>query len=375
MKITEVTVRRYAEEHDHAGEPAGREVLTVTVHTDAGITGMGFVSQMSSRSGSVGDLYAALLRRNLKNIVVGENPLHTEQVWRRMYAGVGRLGRSRGMIMSAMAAIDCALWDIKGKQLGVPVSDLLGGRRERIPTYANNAQHLPPDKLAAKAVEYVQKGHTALKIRGNALFVTLKEATARVVAVREAVGPDVKLMVDVNGTWDADTAIQQLKAWERYDVYWLEEPVPPEDVPGYVRVRQRAGRTYIVGGEQHAGVHEFRQLIEQGAVDIVQPDANVTGGITDWLRIYNLATAANVVVSPHALQWIHIHMAAALPNVKWIEYFMADNELFDFQVKLFKGPRIEESREEDGVFLLPPVAPGLGLELDEAEAERCLVEE
>jgi L-alanine-DL-glutamate epimerase-like enolase superfamily enzyme len=169
MRITDVTVKRYAEAQDPAAIPAGREVLTVTVHTDDGITGLGFVSQMGSRVGPVGDVHAVLLRRNLKHIVVGENPLHTDQVWRRMYAGVGRLGRSRGIVLNCMAAIDCALWDIKGKLLGVPVSDLLGGRRERIPTYANNAQHLPPDKLAEKAVEYVRMGHTALKIRGNAL--------------------------------------------------------------------------------------------------------------------------------------------------------------------------------------------------------------
>jgi len=191
--------------------------------------------------------------------------------------------------------------------------------------------------------------------------------------VRAAIGPDVKLMVDVNGTWDVDTAVQQLKAWERYDVYWLEEPVPPEYIIGYVRVRQRAGRTYIVGGEQHVGVREFRQLIEHGAVDIVQPNAAITGGITDWLRIHALATAASVQVSPWDLQRVHIHMSAGLPNVKWIDYFMVDNPLMAFQSRLFKGPSLQEERTEDGIFLLPPMAPGLGLVLDKVVAEECLV--
>ena len=110
----------------------------------------------------------------------------------------------------------------------------------------------------------MKQGHTALKIRGSATYVSLDEATERVKHVREAIGPNVKLMVDVNGTWDVDTAIQQLKRWERYDVYWLEEPVPPDDIPGYVRIRQRAGRTYIVGGEQHVGVPEFRAAHRAG---------------------------------------------------------------------------------------------------------------
>jgi L-alanine-DL-glutamate epimerase-like enolase superfamily enzyme len=264
---------------------------------------------------------------------------------------------------------------VKGKRLGAPVSALLGGRRTRVPTYANCAHHLPPDKLAAKAAEYVKRGHRALKIRGSATYVSLDEATARVQHVREAIGPDVKLMVDVNGTWDVDTAIQQLKRWERWDVYWLEEPVPPDDIPGYARVRERAGRTYVVGGEQHVGVTEFRALIEGKAVDVVQPNAAITGGITDWLRIHALATLASVPVSPWNLQAVHIHMAAGLPNVKWIEYFMPDNPLLEFQARLFKGPVLREETTPDGVVLLPPGGPGLGLELDEAVAAASLVAE
>ena len=123
------------------------------------------------------------------------------------------------------------------------------------------------------------------------------------------------------------------------------------------------------------GVLEFRQLIEQGAVDIVQPNAAITGGITDWLRIHALATLASVPVSPWNLQMVHIHLAAGLPNVKWIEYFMADNPLLEFQSRLFKGPVLREEATPEGVFLVPPDAPGLGLELDEAVAAAALVPE
>jgi L-alanine-DL-glutamate epimerase-like enolase superfamily enzyme len=368
MKITDVTVKRYSESRQ---AQAGAAIQIVEVHTNEGTMGTGLVSVGAATS----DVVATLLRRNLKNVIVGENPLLTDDLWRRMYEqAVPRRG-GQGIVRTCIAAIDFALWDIKGKLLNSPVSALFGGRRDRIATYANCAHHLPPDKLAEKAAEYVKKGHTALKIRGSATFVSLREATERVKQVREAIGPDVKLMVDVNGTWDVDTAIQQLKAWERYDVYWLEEPVPPDDIPGYVRVRQRSGRTYIVGGEQHVGVPEFRQLIEQGAVDVVQPNAAMTGGITDWLRIHAMATAYSVPVSPWDLQMVHIHMAAGLPNVKWIEYFMADNPLLEFQSRLFKGPVLREETTEEGVFLMPPVAPGLALELDEAVAEACLVRE
>jgi L-alanine-DL-glutamate epimerase-like enolase superfamily enzyme len=369
MKITDVTVKRYSASPTPRTDPGGIQI--VEVHTDTGVTGMGFVSAGSSTS----DIVATLIRRNLKAVVAGENPLLTEDLWRRMHAqAIPRRG-GEGLVRACVAAIDFALWDIKGKLLNAPVSTLLGGRRARVATYANCAHHLPADKLADKAASYVKQGHTALKIRGTLTYVSLSEATERVKQVREAIGPNVKLMVDVNGTWDVDTAIQQLRRWERYDVYWLEEPVPPEDIPGYVRIRQRAGRTYIVGGEQHVGVPEFRQLIEQGAVDIVQPNAAITGGITDWLRIHALATHASVPVSPWNLQMVHIHLAAGLPNVKWIEYFMGDNPLLEFQSRLFKGPVLREEATEDGIFLVPPDAPGLGLELDAAVAAAALVPE
>ena len=245
-----------------------------------------------------GDIINAMITNILAPAIKGGDPLLTRDLWTRMYAEAAPRRGGDGYMRNAIAAVDFALWDIKGKALGVPVSRLFGGHREKIPTYANCAHHMPPDKLAQRAAEDVAAGHKALKIRGTRSFVTLAEATARVKAVREAIGPDIKLMVDVNGSWDVDTAIQQLKAWEPYDVYWLEEPVPPHDIPGYVRVRERSGTTYIVGGEQHAGLAEHRQLIEQGAVDILQPNAAITGGITDFLRIHAFATAHSVPVSP-----------------------------------------------------------------------------
>ncbi len=366
MKITDVTVKRYSVSRDpqtYAGD-----IHIVEVHTDAGMSGMGFVTAANATS----EIAAMLVRRTLKAAVLGANPLLTEDLWRRMHEAVPRRG-GEGLVRTCVAGVDFALWDLKGKALGVPVSTLLGGHRARIPTYANCAHGLPPDKLAVKAAEYVKRGHTALKIRGS--FVSVQEAGERVKYVREAVGPDVKLMVDVNGTWDVDTAIEQLKRWEPYDVYWLEEPVPPDDIAGYARVRRRAGRTYIAGGEQHVGVLEFRQLIEQGGVDVVQPNAALTGGITDWLRIHALATLASVPVSPWNLQMVHIHMAAGLPNVKWIEYFMADNPLLEFQGRLFKGPAMREEVTKDGVVLLPPEGAGLGLELDPEVAAAALVKE
>ncbi len=132
-------------------------------------------------------------------------------------------------------------------------------------------------------------------------------------------------------------------------------------------------RRQFGGGEQHAGLLEFRALIEQGHVDIVQPNTLITGGITDWLRIHAFATASGVPVSPWDLQPVHIHLATGLPNVKWIEYFMADNALLEFQTKLFVGSVTREEVTDEGVFLRAPEQPGLGLELDLEIAKRSLV--
>lgn len=369
MRIVSVAVRRYRATRDRdAASSYGSEILIVEVATDEGVTGAGF----ATASAATGPLLATMIETLIAPAVRGEDPRLTERLWWRMYEAAPRRGGD-GLMRLAIGAVDFALWDIKGKALGAPVATLLGGRRALVPTYANCAHHLPPDKLAERAAEDVARGHRALKIRGTRSFVTPAEATERVRQVREAVGPEVRLMVDVNGSWDVDTAIQQIKAWEKYDVYWLEEPVPPHDVEGYRRIRARAGRTSIAGGEQHVGLAEFRQLIGAGAVDVVQPNAAITGGITDWLRIHAFATAEGVPVSPWNLQAVHLHMAAGLPNVQWIEYFMPDNALLAFQTQLLTGPALREKVTPEGVFLLAPEAPGLGLELDPAIAEASLV--
>lgn len=372
MQITNVKLDRYGEMRQVLEVFAGREIWVVSVETDQGITGHGFVTANVSPYGPSGDIARLLVNRNFRNMLVGQDPALTELLWQRMYGAIWRLGR-RGLGLQCLGAIDSALWDIKGKAAGVPASRLFGGHRERVKTYANAAHQLPPDKLAEKCLEYVKQGHTAVKIRGSATAVSRSEASERVRLVREAIGPDVRLMVDVNGTWDVDTAVQQLKAWERYDIYWLEEPVHPEDLPGYVAVRRRSGQTLIAGGEQHATMFEFRELLQQGAVDVVQPNVNVTGGITEWLKVHALATSLNVAVSPWDLQHIHIHMAVGLPNVQWIEYFTPDRD--ELASKLFKGPGLTEVRGSDAVYLEAPTAPGLGIEINGETAEPYLIRE
>lgn len=373
MKITGLTTQRYSESHDLADFGHATEVFTLSITTDEGLTGMGVLSLLVSPTGGVGPIYEAVIHDFLANLLVGEEASATERLWRRMYEATIRWGR-RGLAVHCISLVDLALWDIKAKQAGVPLWELLGGPvRDVIPTYVNTALHLPPKELAERAARYVERGFDALKIRGSATVVSTDEATRRVREVRAAVGPDVKLMVDVNGTWDPVTAIRMLRAWEPYDIFWLEEPVPPDDVHGYVRVRDVAKSmgVLIAGGEQLSTVHDFRLLMERDAVDVIQPNCTLAGGVTEFLRIGHLAESHAVRISPHTLQHVHNQLAAAVPAVMWLEVFMPDNPLRSFFLRLFKEPR--QAREAvDGVLELPR-APGFGLELDEELAEATRV--
>jgi L-alanine-DL-glutamate epimerase-like enolase superfamily enzyme len=375
LKITDLTVTRYAQSRSPEGAPAGPEIQIVEVMTDEGVSGTGFLTASNAKVSPSSEMLAGALRLNLRNIVLGQDPMLTDKVWRAMYGQfAGRQG-ARGIYLHAIAAVDFALWDIKAKLANRPLGDLFGDRKERIATYANAAHTVTPEEAAQVASDYVKKGHRAIKVRGTLGFSPLDVTNKRIEAVREAVGPDVKLMVDVNGSYGHDLAIQQLRRWRKLELYWLEEPVPPEDVLGYAKVKAHAGDTYIVGGEQHAGLEQFVNLLDVGGVDIVQPGSMQVGGLTEWLRVYNLATARGVPVSPWDLQAVHMHVASGLANVKWIEYFMPDNPMLEFQNRLFSEPRFEEEVTPDGVFLIPPSKPGLGLVLDPAAAERTRVSE
>ena len=370
MKITSLDVNRYRHPQSSGNTSVyGAEIIVIDVITDQGVNGMGFCTG-SAVSAEITQLY---LDKVIGPLLYGKDPRANKHLWQQLYHDALPRRGGDGLMRQAISAVDFALWDIKGKAAALPVWKLLGGDRSQVPTYANCAHHLPVDELAARAAEYVSAGHKAMKIRGTRSFVTLKEATERVIAVREAIGDDVRLMVDVNGSWDVDTAIQQLKVWQPYDVYWLEEPVPPQDFAGYASVRERSGDVYIAGGEQHVGLPEFQMLIDNHCIDVAQPNAAITGGITDWLQIHSYASAQGLPVSPWNLQQVHIHMAAGLPNVQWIEYFMADNALLEFQGQLLQGTQLQEVVEADGVYLKAPDAPGLGISVDSAVAEQSKV--
>jgi D-arabinonate dehydratase len=364
MKIIDVRASRYVQDVDVSDFGRAADILVVEIVTDEDVVGLGITSLFVPHSGEVVDLYAKLITANFREILMGEEACATQRLWDKMYAESAVWGRT-GIARQCMSVLDIALWDIKAKRARLPLWGLLGGPIvEKVPAYVNAALDLPPARLAERAAAYVAQGFTALKIRGSASVVTLDEATARVTAVREAVGPDVQLMVDVNGTWNADVAIHMLRDWEQFQVHWLEEPVPRDDVAGYVRVRRFAQQigVNIAGGEQLESLREIETFIASGAVDIIQPCPTFVGGITEMIRIAHLAERFAIPVVPHSVQHVSLHLVASMPALRSVEVFPHDNPMREFALRIIEGPR-EAVDPVDG-YLTLPTAPGIGYQLN-----------
>ena len=365
-----------------AGVQARRGGLLVEVETDDGIVGIG-------EAGPGGSVTADVIAKDLAPLLVGQDPLLIEGLWQRMFARTRQYGR-RGLVMQALSGIDIALWDIAGKVAKLPVYRLLGACRDRVEAYASGGfyrEGKSADDLAGEAEGYRARGFKGMKMKvgrnpstqthlreliGHARFceVEPEEDLARVAAVRRALGPQLKLMVDVNCAWSPAIAIEMGRAMEPYKLYWIEEPVATDDIEGSASVAA-ALATPIAGYETELGLYGFRELIGRGAVDIVQPDLAWSGGFSECRRIAAYAQAHHRMVAPHAFASAvnlvaALHFAAAVPNGLVLEWDQNPNAIRD---ELLKEPL---KLEKDGTVKLPE-RPGLGIELDRAAVERYRV--
>jgi L-alanine-DL-glutamate epimerase-like enolase superfamily enzyme len=342
----------------------------VEIDTDAGLTGLG---EAKVGVGNLGN-YAALvtlIHAELAPLLIGRDPRDISAVWESIYNGTrahyvlahGRtfpvVGR-RGITISALSGIDIALWDLLGQSLGQPVWRLLGGRlRERIPAYASGGW-APVGGVGKQLRQYVERGHRAVKMRVGLQDRSVDDSAARVREARESLGPDVGLMVDAHGTWSVREAQRFARKVADCDLAWLEEPVSPDNVTGQAEVRATTDIP-IAAGETEQTRFAFRDLIEARAVDVLQPDVAIAGGITETLRICALAATHGLTVAPHlwggaVLFASGLHLAVATPCVNTLEFSRGDNPLLHDLVQ-------EPFDLRDG-HVLPPERPGLGLTLD-----------
>jgi L-rhamnonate dehydratase len=351
-----------------AGLPPARTWLVVVELEDAdGVVGVG--------TAGFGNPATIEVLRQLEPFVVGRAPSEVAHVWETMYRATLNVGR-RGLVLHAISAIDIALWDMFGKQLGVPVYELLGGRlRPSLPAYASWLYATEDlDALAEEAAGWAAQGFGAVKQRLPNGPLEGKEGIRRNVdlvrTVVDAVGPSVDVMADAYMSWDVGYAIRCIRAIEDAGIRlrWLEEPVIPDDVPGLARIRA-AVATPIAAGEHEATRYGFRHLVEAGAVDVLQPDVNRLGGITEARRVWALGETFGLDVIPHLGFAHNAHLAITSLATPLLEYMPPpgrSDEADEDQVFWVAFP--DEPRAEDGKVTLSG-RPGLGVEVDRSVLE------
>jgi L-alanine-DL-glutamate epimerase-like enolase superfamily enzyme len=323
------------------------------IATAGGVEGFGYVVYPRP------DLMNAIAgaARELGEHLIGMSVLEPEAAWDRLARRGDWVGPG-GLLHCALAPLDIAVWDAAGKALGQSLHRLLGGYRDRLPTYASDGlwYNLAPDELAASAKRHADAGFAAVKLRLG------KEATpeleaGRVRAVREAVGSDVRIMVDATESWSLIQARRAGRVLQEAGIAWLEDPVHHLDLAGLAELRRQLD-VPIAAGEHLYHLDAFRTLLEARAVDVVILDLARVGGITPWRTIAALAQAHRIPVCGHVVPEIQLHLLAAIPNGHLVEYVPRSAGI------LTAMPRLESGE------LVAPDAPGLGLALDEASVRR-----
>ena len=343
-----------------------RKWTIVRVFTDEGIVGLGEATYSQKEPVVV----AAI--NHIKEELIGEDPARIEYLWHKIYriSSLSGIWRMSGPIwMSAMSGIDQALWDIKGKVANLPVFELLGGKfRDRVEVYTHFNGSTPEDS-AQMARKMVDQGYKALKggaqSRGGHRFDQYSddgnppETAAHFAAVREAVGPDIKLLIDCHGRFTVTNCIRLARALEACNLYVFEDPVPPEDLNAYPKVRQEISIP-VMGSERLNTKSHYRQLLDLNGIDIAQPDLMYAGGITEVRKIAAIADTFHVPISPHNTKGpvgiiAAAHLMASIPNVAPMEFVTG----IEWRDEIITEPlKIEDS------CIVLPTGPGFGIELD-----------
>jgi len=294
------------------GEMTHFEVIMARIETNAGLQGLGYTYTI----GEGGAAIRSLIDQSIKPILLNADARRIERIWEEIWWRLHYVGRG-GIASFALSAVDIALWDLNGNKEEVPLWKLLGGYSKTVTPYAGGIDlHLTLDELLKQIEENLKKGFRAIKIKVGQ--ERLREDVERAKAVRELIGPDIRLMVDANMRWDVETAIRAAKRLQPYDITWLEEPTIPDDVPGHGRIALEGGLPIATGENLHT-LYEFRNMIENGRIAFPEPDVSNIGGITNWMRVAKLAYANNLPVTTHGVHELHLHLLAAIPNASYLE--------------------------------------------------------
>ncbi len=345
------------EEHLRGIARAGYYATFVKITTNDGIVGWG-----ESICREVPQASAAIIENLFKKLLIGQDPLDVEVLWERMYHTLRTRGHSQGFFIEAISGVDCALWDVIGKHFKTPVHKLIGGAHEdKVKAYASSILFGKPEDIVKTAKQLVEQGHDEIKIkvgRGEDDVKTVK-------LMRDAFGNDVEIMVDANSAYNVATAIKWGRKFEKYDCMWLEEPVPPDDIHGYIKVA-KALDIPVCGSEGRFARYDFRDLISMGAIDIAQPDIARVGGISEIKKIIAIASAFDIPVTLHVglsgagCRAAALQVASTIPRELFLNYEIyylpnpLHTEIISKPIEVFKDGYLELPKE-----------PGLGLHLDE----------
>ena len=339
-----------------------REFVLVWLETDTGVEGVGY-----TYVGTVGGrVVQACIDTVLAEIIVGQDARYSERIWERMFNESLLIGR-RGAMLRAISAVDLAVWDARGKLYGEPLYRLLGAHSDEVPAYASGGYYRsdvdPLDEIRGEMGRYVERGFADFKIKvGGA---SIDEDAERVRVAREVIGPKARLALDANNAYnDVATARRAAAAFAPYDLWWFEEPTYPDALPNSAEV---AGSVPIpvATGEIEATRWGFRDIINARAAQILQPDAGVLGGVSEWMKIAHLADAHGLPVAPHWNADMHVHLVAAVPNGLTVEYFHLDEDIYNFERIVDPENRLVA---ESGKIKVPD-RPGLGVVLNRQAIE------
>jgi L-rhamnonate dehydratase len=342
---------------------SGQDALIVKVTTDAGITGYGEVdSHPLAVKGCIEGPFSHTATTGLAHVLIDEDPLRTEYLWHKMYRANIYSGR-RGIAIHAMSGIDLALWDIKGKALGLPVWKLLGGGFAGfLRSYASSLFGPTPAETGERARRFAGQGFTAVKFGWDPMGKDAKTDVALVREARKGLGPELDLMIDAGLVFDAKTAIQRARSFEEYNLFWFEEPLAPDDYEGYARL-SAATSLRIAAGEEESERKSFLQLLDVGKIDVVQVDLTRCGGFTEAMKIASMAADRGLPVVNHGFT-TYLNVAAALHYLASIPNTLGLLEFVVEEGTTLRHAISEPIRAVDGRVAVPE-APGLGLALNE----------
>lgn len=337
-----------------AGLMKAFDMVAVFVTDSEGANGVGYTVMHEGQGAAI----AKIIDGPLRAFIMGEDADRIEWIWRKMYKGHHYAGRGAPLSF-ALAAVDVALWDLKGNRLKPPLWRMLGGYDPKVRAYAGNIDlNFPVDRLLEGASASVEAGFCAVKMRLGR--PTLKEDIARVEAMRNHLPDHIEMMADANEAWRVDETMRAMRMLEPFDLVWLEEPISPDNIAGYKHLRS-LGSVPLAAGENLHTLPEFTALLAAGGVDFLEPDLTTCGGITPFMKVARLAEANGLPMTSHGAHDLHIHLLAAAPNAAYLEWhaFALD-------------PYMEDPLTVKDGYATAPERPGHGIafDWDKLEAHR-----